>query len=117
MTCTAECPLMGGKTGHFLNMAKTQDGVLPASSVAACPRRWRAQRPKRILVIGITVLIAIFGLYGGSWRDFPMKTLLIGIVFAVGMVLATQAFASDATDCPHIVWKHGHYVCVIEDNS
>ena len=46
-----------------------------------------------------------------------MKMLLIGIVFAVGIVLATQAFASDATDCPHIVWKHGHYVCVIEDNG
>jgi hypothetical protein len=26
-------------------------------------------------------------------------------------------FASDVTDCPHIVWKHGHYVCVFEENS
>jgi membrane-associated PAP2 superfamily phosphatase len=68
-------------------------------------------------VIGITVMIEIFGLYTRSWRGFRMKTLLIGIAFAVGMVLATQAFASDATDCPHIVWKHGHYVCVIEDNG
>jgi transketolase len=46
-----------------------------------------------------------------------MKTLLIGIAFAVGMLLATQAFASEVTDCPHIVSKHGHYVCVIEDNG
>ena len=46
-----------------------------------------------------------------------MKTLLVGIALAVGMVLATQAFASDVTDCAHIVWTHGHYVCVIEDNS
>ena len=46
-----------------------------------------------------------------------MKTLLVGIALAVGMVLATQAFASDVTDCPHIVWTHGHYVYVIEDNS
>jgi hypothetical protein len=47
----------------------------------------------------------------------PMKTLLVGIAFAVGMVFASQAFASEVTDCPHIVWKHGHYVCVIEDNG
>jgi transketolase len=46
-----------------------------------------------------------------------MKTLLVGIAFAVGMVFASQAFASEVTDCPHIVWKHGHYVCVIEDNG
>lgn len=46
-----------------------------------------------------------------------MQTLLIGIAFAVGMLLATRALASEVTDCPHIVWKHGHYVCVIEDNS
>jgi hypothetical protein len=46
-----------------------------------------------------------------------MKTMLIGIALAVGMVPANKAFASDVSDCPHIVWKHGHYVCVIEDNS
>jgi hypothetical protein len=46
-----------------------------------------------------------------------MKTMLIGIALAVGMVPATKAFASDVSDCPQIVWKHGHYVCVIEDNS
>jgi hypothetical protein len=45
------------------------------------------------------------------------STLLIGIAFAVGMVFATQAFGSDVTDCPHIIWKHGHYVCVIDENG
>jgi hypothetical protein len=29
------------------------------------------------------------------------------------MVLGTQAFAAEVTDCPHIVWKNGHYVCSI----
>ena len=46
-----------------------------------------------------------------------METRSIGIAFAVGMVLATQTLASDVTDCPHIVWKHGHYVCLIKDNG
>ncbi len=48
-----------------------------------------------------------------------MKTLLTGIAFLVGMVLATQAFAAyatDATDCPHIVLHNGHYVCGVDDN-
>jgi hypothetical protein len=67
-----------------------------------------------ILVIGITEVLAILGLGLGV---LEMKPLLITIAFAVGMVLATQAFASDVTDCPHIVWKHGHYVCVFEENS
>jgi hypothetical protein len=46
-----------------------------------------------------------------------MKTLLIGIAFATGTLLAIRAVASEVTDCPHIVWKHGHYVCVIDDNG
>jgi hypothetical protein len=46
-----------------------------------------------------------------------MKTLLTGIAFAVGMVLATQALAAEVTDCPHIVWKNGHYVCSIVEND
>jgi hypothetical protein len=50
-------------------------------------------------------------------EGFPMKALLIGITFAVGMVLATQAFAAEVTDCPHIVWKNGHYVCSIVENN
>jgi len=46
-----------------------------------------------------------------------MKTLLTGIAFAVGMVLGTQALAAEVTDCPHIVWKNGHYVCsIVEDD-
>jgi hypothetical protein len=41
-----------------------------------------------------------------------MKAFLTGIAFAVGMVLTTQAFASDNTSqCPHTTWKNGHYVC------
>jgi hypothetical protein len=47
-----------------------------------------------------------------------MKTLLTGIAFAVGMVLlAIQALAAEVTDCPHIVWKNGHYVCSIVEND
>jgi hypothetical protein len=46
-----------------------------------------------------------------------MKMLSTGIAFAVGMVLATQALAAEVTDCPHIVWKSGHYVCsIVEDD-
>jgi len=46
-----------------------------------------------------------------------MKTLLTGIAFAVGMVLGTQVLAAEVTDCPHIVWKNGHYVCsIVEDD-
>jgi hypothetical protein len=42
-----------------------------------------------------------------------MKAFLTGIAFAVGMVLATQAFAFDdlGSRCPHSGWKSGHYVC------
>jgi hypothetical protein len=29
-----------------------------------------------------------------------MKTLLIGLTLAIGMVLATQAFAAEVADCP-----------------
>jgi len=39
----------------------------------------------------------------------PMKTLLIGIAFAMGIVLASQAFA--AAHCPNGIWQSGHYVC------
>jgi hypothetical protein len=46
-----------------------------------------------------------------------MKTLLTGSIFAIGMVLATQAFAAEVTDCPRIVWKNGHYVCSIVEND
>lgn len=37
-----------------------------------------------------------------------MKTLLAGIVFAIGMVFASQAFA---LPCPNGTWQGGHYVC------
>jgi hypothetical protein len=69
------------------------------------------------LVIAVTVLMAIVCFHCLAGGIFTMKTMLIGIALAVGMVPATKAFASDVSDCPHIVWKHGHYVCVIEDNS
>ena len=49
--------------------------------------------------------------------ETPMKTYLLSIALVVGMVFATQAFAQDdATQCPHMVWKNGHYVCDA-DNS
>jgi hypothetical protein len=40
-----------------------------------------------------------------------MKTLLVGIAFAMGMAFNSQAFATDLPDCPKGGWKHGHYVC------
>lgn len=41
-----------------------------------------------------------------------MKALLTGIAFAIGMVLAAQAFAATLdSQCPNKVWKDGHYVC------
>ena len=44
-----------------------------------------------------------------------MKMLLI--TFAIGVVLATQAFAAEITGRAHIVWKNGHYVCSIVEND
>ena len=38
-----------------------------------------------------------------------MKTLLVGIAFAIGMVFTSQAFA--VPYCPNSTWQHGHYVC------
>ncbi len=76
-----------------------------------------ASRPPPIGIV-VTALIAISGLYGDALEGFPMKTLLTGIAFAVGMVLATKAFAAyaiDGTDCPHVVLQNGHYVCEIEN--
>jgi hypothetical protein len=40
-----------------------------------------------------------------------MKTLLVGIAFAIGMLSTSQAFATDLPDCPNGAWKQGHYVC------
>jgi dipeptide/tripeptide permease len=37
-----------------------------------------------------------------------MKTVLMVIAFAIGMVFASQAFA---LPCPHGTWQGGHYVC------
>jgi len=37
-----------------------------------------------------------------------MKTLLVGIAFAIGLVFASQAFA---LPCPNGTWQGGHYVC------
>jgi hypothetical protein len=36
-----------------------------------------------------------------------MKTLIVGIAFAIGVAFATQAFA---LPCPNGTWQ-GHYVC------
>lgn len=40
-----------------------------------------------------------------------MKTLLVSIAFAIGMVFTSQAFATDLPDCPSAAFKQGHYVC------
>jgi hypothetical protein len=41
-----------------------------------------------------------------------MKTLLVGIAFAIGMVFASQAFAGPS--CANGTWQNGHYVCFEE---
>ena len=47
-----------------------------------------------------------------------MKTLLVGIAFAIGMVFTSQAFATEMPDCPKGTLKNGHYVCGdLEANS
>jgi len=38
-----------------------------------------------------------------------MKTLLVGIAFAVGMVFTSQAFALPY--CANGSWQHGYYIC------
>jgi hypothetical protein len=40
-----------------------------------------------------------------------MKALLVGIAFAMAMILTCQAFATDLPDCPNVKWKKGYYVC------
>jgi hypothetical protein len=48
----------------------------------------------------------------GNFGERPaMKTLLVGIAFAIGMLFASQAFAAELPDCPKGAWKHGHYIC------
>ncbi len=57
-------------------------------------------------------------------KGVVMKTLLAGVALAtvthalgiaLAMVLISHAFATEVTDCPHIVWQNGHYVCDIDD--
>ena len=43
----------------------------------------------------------------GKLGRSAMKTLLMGIAFAIGMVFASQAFALPC----HGTWQNGHYVC------
>jgi hypothetical protein len=38
-----------------------------------------------------------------------MKTLLVGIAFAIGMVFTSQAFA--LPNCANSTWQHGYYMC------
>jgi hypothetical protein len=45
------------------------------------------------------------------WGEIAMKTLLVGIAFAIAIVFTSQAFATELPDCPNGKWKHGHYVC------
>ena len=42
-----------------------------------------------------------------------MKTLLLGIIFVIGMAFASQAFALPY--CPNGAWQYGHYVCATYD--
>jgi hypothetical protein len=38
--------------------------------------------------------------------EIIMKMLLAGVVFAIGVAFASQAFA-----LPYCTWQHGHHVC------
>jgi hypothetical protein len=41
-----------------------------------------------------------------------MKALLAGIAFVIGMVIATQAYATvNDSQCQNGALKNGHYVC------
>jgi hypothetical protein len=42
-----------------------------------------------------------------------VKTLLVGIAFAMGMVFASQALALPYR--PSGTWQHGHYICTSYD--
>jgi len=42
-----------------------------------------------------------------------MRTLLVAIAFAMGMVFASQAFALPY--CPNGNWQHGQLVCVTNE--
>jgi hypothetical protein len=48
---------------------------------------------------------------GRDLGETAMKALLAGIAFAIAIVFASQAFATDLPDCPNGKWKNGHYVC------
>jgi len=37
-----------------------------------------------------------------------MKTLLVSVAFAIGLVFASQAFA---LPCPNGTWQNGHFTC------
>jgi hypothetical protein len=40
--------------------------------------------------------------------EIIMKMLLAGIAFAIGLAIASQAFA---LPCSNGTWQNGHYVC------
>jgi hypothetical protein len=48
----------------------------------------------------------------GNLGRSAMKTLLVGVAFAIGMVFASQAFA---LPCPNGTWQNGHFICASYD--
>ena len=73
------------------------------------------RREKHHFVMGITECMTELPDYAseGNMGRPPMKTLLVGIAFAIGVVFASQAFALPY--CPNSTWQHGHYVCASYD--
>jgi len=65
-------------------------------------------------VLGITECMTVLldHIAVGKCGEITMKTLLVGIAFAMTMVFASQAFA---LPCPNGAWQQGHYVCVSYD--
>jgi hypothetical protein len=52
-----------------------------------------------------------------NFRDLHYKLTANFLIRCCGFGLPTQALAAESTDCPHIVWKNGHYVCSIVENG
>jgi hypothetical protein len=64
--------------------------------------------------MGITECIKELPDYGSreDLRRPAMKTLLVGIAFAIAMVFTSQAFALPY--CPNGTWQNGQFTCVPE---
>ena len=79
------------------------------------PKVTGGAKGKRHFVTGVTEQMTSSLIYTGEENSGrpPMKTLLVGIAFAIGMVFASQAFALPY--CAKSTWQYGHYACASYD--